>query len=321
MRARRRPIHPGVSIGHVDVTAGTAGLWVRDNETGLGRLLSNAHVVADTNKGATGDRVMQPGRADEGLVPADVFGALSRHVVINMGEEAPVEPLPPVDPPPPPPPPDPDPDPEPDEDELKRGRMLQSIINVETYQLSQDWAEFLKPGERFTVGIKTTPANLAAIRGDVAPQPMGHIQEHKGLIDEPIPQPWPNYVDAALVAPFRDTDIAIEHPEVELKQNVTPELGVQVLKLGRTTGLTTGVIEQVDLAVKVSYRDQGVARFQRQFLVRGETQPFSAAGDSGSLVVGADGSVIGLLFAGSPGITICNPIGPVFQLLNVTRFS
>ena len=43
----------------------------------------------------------------------------------------------------------------------------------------------------------------------------------------------------------------------------------------------------------------------------------SAGGDSGSAVLTDDNYLVGLLFAGSDKVTICNRIENVFTLLNV----
>jgi hypothetical protein len=52
--------------------------------------------------------------------------------------------------------------------------------------------------------------------------------------------------------------------------------------------------------------------------------PFSAAGDSGSLIVGRDRRAVALLFAGSDqggangrGLTYANPIHSVLQRMNI----
>jgi len=61
---RYRPPMPGVSVGHKDVTAGTFGAVVhQDHKT---RILSNNHVLANSNKGKEGDAIFQPGRHDGG---------------------------------------------------------------------------------------------------------------------------------------------------------------------------------------------------------------------------------------------------------------
>ncbi|MFW3170030.1 hypothetical protein [Geodermatophilus sp. CPCC 206100] len=65
LQQRVRPLHPGLSVAHPAVTAGTLGGFVR---TG-GRLavLSNNHVLAAGSAGALGDPVLQPGPADGGV--------------------------------------------------------------------------------------------------------------------------------------------------------------------------------------------------------------------------------------------------------------
>lgn len=64
-----RPVRPGVSIGHFNVSAGTLGclLGVEGDESTL--ILSNNHVLADVNRASPGDDIMEPGPADGGTVP------------------------------------------------------------------------------------------------------------------------------------------------------------------------------------------------------------------------------------------------------------
>lgn len=90
---------------------------------------------------------------------------------------------------------------------------------------------------------------------------------------------------------------------------VQPTLNAPVQKYGRTTALTQGTITGVNATVKVSY-SHGVARFVGQILI--SPGSFSAAGDSGSLVVTQSGDYpVGLLFAGSSSVTIANNINDV----------
>ncbi|MGH2570536.1 MAG: hypothetical protein ACRDGR_04880, partial [bacterium] len=63
---RLRPAPSGISIGHIDITAGTLGGLVRDKETGNVVILSNNHVMAASNDGTIGDPILQPGPADGG---------------------------------------------------------------------------------------------------------------------------------------------------------------------------------------------------------------------------------------------------------------
>ena len=94
---------------------------------------------------------------------------------------------------------------------------------------------------------------------------------------------------------------------------VQPSVGMDVKKYGRTTGLTTGRISSINATVDVQY-ESGVARFVNQIII-GPSITFSAAGDSGSLIVVNGGmddrKPVGLLFAGSSLYTIANPINAV----------
>jgi hypothetical protein len=76
--SRQRPAPGGVSLGHTRVTAGTFGCLVRDRSTGDALLLSNNHVLADSNRGQPGDAILQPGTADGGSEPDDVIAVLER---------------------------------------------------------------------------------------------------------------------------------------------------------------------------------------------------------------------------------------------------
>ncbi len=74
-----RPPFPGISAGHYKITAGTLGCFVEDNKGGI-YILSNNHVLADTDKGLFGDPVLQPGVLDGGKKKTDMIATLS-HVV------------------------------------------------------------------------------------------------------------------------------------------------------------------------------------------------------------------------------------------------
>ena len=87
-RARHRPAPGGVSVGHVDVTAGTLGSRVTGTQspwTNRHMVLSNNHVLANSNAGRVGDSIIQPGRADGGSHPSDQIAILSRWVPIRFG--------------------------------------------------------------------------------------------------------------------------------------------------------------------------------------------------------------------------------------------
>ncbi len=81
---RWRPAPPGVSIGHWAITAGTFGAVVQDAETGERLILSNNHVLANSNQAIPGDAILQPGAADGGRNPADRIAELLRFVPIQF---------------------------------------------------------------------------------------------------------------------------------------------------------------------------------------------------------------------------------------------
>lgn len=86
-RFRIRPASGGVSVGHVAITAGTLGcLSVGLNPPRNSRLLilSNNHVLANSNSARVGDSIVQPGPADGGRHPADQVAILERWIPINF---------------------------------------------------------------------------------------------------------------------------------------------------------------------------------------------------------------------------------------------
>lgn len=76
-RSKCDPLRPGISIGHLDVTAGTLGMIVYDAQTGTPYLLSNWHVLQGPT-GAVGDQIVQPGRHDNGNIFSNTMGYLVR---------------------------------------------------------------------------------------------------------------------------------------------------------------------------------------------------------------------------------------------------
>ena len=77
-RQRVRPVRIGYSVGHTAITAGTIGAFVRTGSDSRPRLLSNNHVLADENRGAVGDAILQPGRSDGGEDDLDRVATLER---------------------------------------------------------------------------------------------------------------------------------------------------------------------------------------------------------------------------------------------------
>jgi len=87
-KERFRPSIPsGVSIGHHRITAGTLGTVVKDKRTGEAFILSNNHVLANSNDAIIGDQILQPGPLDGGKDPADVVARLERFVRLRYTDE------------------------------------------------------------------------------------------------------------------------------------------------------------------------------------------------------------------------------------------
>jgi len=76
-----RPAPGGISIGHKDITAGTLGCLVqKDGEIFI---LSNNHVLANSNEAQKGDPILQPGPHDGGKFPDDQIATLHDFVPIH----------------------------------------------------------------------------------------------------------------------------------------------------------------------------------------------------------------------------------------------
>jgi endonuclease G len=109
----------------------------------------------------------------------------------------------------------------------------------------------------------------------------------------------------------------------------SPTLGMNVVKSGRTTAITEGVIDGVSMSVSINYGDPGVVAFSNQVrIVPRSPWPaidyeVSKGGDSGSVWLNqSNNRAIGLHFAGEtdPSPTsenaICSPMGPIAAELN-----
>ena len=241
---RIRPAPGGVSLGHRDITAGTLGcLVVKDGDTFI---LSNNHVLANSNEAVPGDPILQPGPYDGGRLPEDHIANLEQFVPISFIGSASV---------------------------CSMGRRITELVN------------------------KTAKALGSHLRLQIVSEQVGD-----------------NLVDAAIARPINPEDVSHEILEIGSIQGMRQgELGMAVKKSGRTTGLTTGEILQVDVSVNVQYGQNQIARFTDQLMAG----PMSQGGDSGSAVLDESNHLVGLLFAGSDNSTIINRIENVFSALGV----
>jgi len=241
---RFRPAPGGVSIGHRDITAGTLGCLVK--KKGKVFILSNNHVLANSNEAKIGDPILQPGPHDGGRLPEDHIANLEAFVTISFVGGPSGCPI---------------------------ARGTARVFNA-----------------------------LARAAGSYA---------RLGAISEQVTE---NLVDAALARPLDERDVSDQILGIgSIEGWATAALGIAVKKSGRTTGLSTGEIQQIDVTVNVQYGAGRIARFTDQLLAG----PMSQGGDSGSAVLDRDNRLVGLLFAGSENSTIINRIENVFSALGV----
>lgn len=137
---------------------------------------------------------------------------------------------------------------------------------------------------------------------------------------EPLPN-QANFVDAAVADAMIDGRHTISNRILEIGElntkPVTAHIGLEVVKSGRTTGLTQGTCIGVGATIRVSYGDF-TALFEDQDVFEGYDEPFSAPGDSGSLIVCRPHTKpTALLFAGSRTLTVGNPMRHVTRALNL----
>ncbi len=128
-----------------------------------------------------------------------------------------------------------------------------------------------------------------------------------------------NSVDCALAEVEASTvlsDICAVGP---IRGATEPARDMTVVKHGRTTGLTRGVLTDVEADIRVNYDGTGAALFINTVVIRGlpPTTPFSDGGDSGSVILDDQRRACALLFAGATGadVTFANPIQAALRRL------
>ncbi|MBE0702228.1 MAG: hypothetical protein IH582_03505, partial [Afipia sp.] len=325
-KARYRPVIPsGVSIGHYKITAGTLGVMVRDTNTGDRFVLSNNHVLANSNDAEIGDPILQPGPIDGGQNPADIVARLERYVKLRYVDDpdgggdivigppsppppsVPPTPIPPTPVPPtpipptpvPPTPPPPSPPPVNGDDNMGCLNLVTGFINTV--------AAVLGSQQRVTTLSSSVAQDAAA--PVLTPAPVSDSAQA-------VPE---NRVDCALARPLDPAMFSDDIREIGMVSgSMPPALGMRVRKTGRTTEHTEGNITLLNATVNVTYNTIAGPRTAR-FVGQVISQAMSQGGDSGSLIVDAtENRAVGLLFAGSSLATIFTPIDEVLRILNVT---
>lgn len=237
--------------GVADCCGGTLGALVEDSQKN-DYILSNNHVLAESDQAHMGDTIDQPGLIDGACTPLN-----------------------------------------------RPGSTLRPIGSLRTF-----------------VPLASQQTNVDAALAAAAP---GAVDPHGSILGLGAPQPG-QAIGAA--PPMSGSG------EVLTAAN----LGMNVAKSGRTTGLTCSSIEAVALTVKVDYykdcaetQPYYTKTFTNQIGIGGPH--FTDSGDSGALVLDASNSeAIGLYFAGGTdgdghGLSVANPIGDVLGELSAAMGS
>ncbi len=123
-----------------------------------------------------------------------------------------------------------------------------------------------------------------------------------------------NMVDAALAKPIKDEDISEEILELGMpKGTADVSLGQSIVFSGRTSGVVRGKVIAKDVSLNIGMDAGEQVYFVDQLITSAVSRP----GDSGSLLMDNENNAVGLLFAGSDKVSICNRIDHVCRLLNV----
>lgn len=123
-----------------------------------------------------------------------------------------------------------------------------------------------------------------------------------------------NIVDCALAIPLNDMDVSDEIIGIGKPLGIgSPVVGMDVKKSGRTSGVTTGKIQYIDVSVTVNVGIGGDLIFKEQVMTTKMIDP----GDSGSIMFDNNNKVIGMFFAGSSTFSIANKIDNVINELKI----
>jgi hypothetical protein len=126
-----------------------------------------------------------------------------------------------------------------------------------------------------------------------------------------------NKADCAIATPVagRLTDINPAIPGIGIPKGIqTPRRGMKIVKVGRASGKTFGVIRDVHFRFVFQYDGIGEVGFVDQVLCT----RYSIPGDSGSLVLDRKTKrAVGLHFASAPNGSVFSPIDAVMNALHV----
>ncbi|KGM93104.1 hypothetical protein FDC62_10505 [Clostridium botulinum] len=123
-----------------------------------------------------------------------------------------------------------------------------------------------------------------------------------------------NYVDAAIAKVINEEEVSSKVAFIGEILGVKPaKLDQSVVKVGRTTEQTFGLVLAEGASIIVEYGDEK-AIFKNQIV----TTKMTSEGDSGSLLTDSEGYAVGLIYAHSQKHSYHNNISDVLEKLEVT---
>jgi hypothetical protein len=160
--------------------------------------------------------------------------------------------------------------------------------------------------------------NMGDIIISPGPYDGGTLSDEIGKLDRwvSLNETGPNLFDAACCAvddPSSVSDVILELGTPKYIQLITSE-GMGVVKSGRSSGVTHGVIIDTNASIKVNYPGYVTPFLYNERII---TTAMAIAGDSGSLCLTEDLGVVGLVFAGTSTLTAVNKIDGIMKQLNI----
>lgn len=123
-----------------------------------------------------------------------------------------------------------------------------------------------------------------------------------------------NLVDAALAGPLGEAELSPEIMELGRISGIAEAYpGDEVVFSGRTSGVARGTVIARDVSLFVTMEQGKELYFVDQLVTSAVSRP----GDSGSLLLDSKNRAVGLLFAGSQTVSVCNRMQNVCTLLGV----
>ena len=169
----------------------------------------------------------------------------------------------------------------------EQGKLGDVILQPGAYDIQQVYGE--APSDKYAAGL------LESFRVPAA-----------GQVDAALVKPTRAYNPNLFVSPLQRAGVNVVEPHpVRLSGPKDPSVGMRVLKEGRTSGLTRGLVVDIDATLDVNYGGTiGKLTFQHLTVVQGINAPYLQGGDSGSVSREEAGeperqAAVGLNFAGS----------------------